>query len=91
MGLDRFGFFAIVVATRIFASDLVYYFRVGESGGVTGFDLLFSFALFGVGHLVGLWVGVAMLVGALIAWGWGVPHFIGTLARSDARAGRAGP
>jgi len=31
--------------------------------------------LFGVGHLVGLWVGIAMLVGAIIGWGWGVPHF----------------
>src|SRR5262249_49894153 len=31
--------------------------------------------LFAVGHLVGLWVGVAMGVGALIAWGWGVPHY----------------
>jgi putative OPT family oligopeptide transporter len=32
-------------------------------------------ALFAVGHLVGLWVGVAMLLGALIGWVWGVPHF----------------
>src|SRR5215831_1570779 len=69
------GSFALIVATRIFASDLVRHFRVGTRGGVTGFDLFFSFALFGVGHLVGLWVGVAMGVGALIAWGWGVPHF----------------
>lgn len=75
--------FAVVVATRIFASDLVRYFRVGASGGVTGFDFLFSFALFGVGHLVGLWVGVAMLVGALVGWVWGVPHY-SSLAGSHA-------
>lgn len=75
--------FAVVVATRIFASDLVRYFRVGASGGVTGFDFLFSFALFGVGHLVGLWVGVAMLAGALVAWLWGVPHY-SSLAGSHA-------
>ncbi|MGH8138184.1 MAG: OPT family oligopeptide transporter [Steroidobacteraceae bacterium] len=75
--------FAVVVATRIFASDLVRYFRIGASGGVTGFDFLFSFALFGVGHLVGLWVGVAMLVGALVAWLWGVPHY-SSLAGSHA-------
>jgi putative OPT family oligopeptide transporter len=67
--------FALIVATRIFASDLVRYFRFGDRGGVSGFDLLFSFALFGVGHLVGLWVGVAMGVGALIGWLWGVPHY----------------
>ncbi len=72
--------FALIVATRVFAGDVVKYFRVGSSGadaggGVTGFDFLLSFALFGIGHLVGLWVGIAMLVGALIGWGWGVPHF----------------
>ncbi|MDE3072441.1 MAG: oligopeptide transporter, OPT family [Pseudomonadota bacterium] len=70
------GVFAVVVATRVFAGDVVQYFRVGGSqGGVTGFDFFLSFALFGIGHLVGLWVGIAMLVGALIGWGWGVPHF----------------
>src|SRR5579872_6755165 len=70
------GAFACIVATRIFASDVVNYFRVGgERGGVTGFDFFMSFALFAVGHLVGLWVGIAMFVGALIGWAWGVPHF----------------
>ncbi len=67
--------FAVVVATRILASDLVRYFRVGTSGAVSGFDLFFSIALFGVGHLVGLWVGVAIGLGAVIAWLWGVPHY----------------
>jgi len=69
------GFFSIVVATRAFAGDLISYFRVGVRSGVTGFDLLLSFALFGIGHLIGPWVGLAMLVGGIIAWGWGVPHF----------------
>jgi putative OPT family oligopeptide transporter len=67
------GSFALVTATRLFASDVVRSFRLG--GGVTLFDFFLSFALFGVGHLVGLWVGVAMGVGALIGWVWGVPHF----------------
>jgi putative OPT family oligopeptide transporter len=65
--------FSVLAATRILASDVLRPFRVG--GGVTLFDLFLSFALFGVGHLVGLWVGVAMGVGALIGWVWGVPHF----------------
>ncbi|GAB3357143.1 OPT family oligopeptide transporter [Lysobacter tyrosinilyticus] len=65
--------FAVVVATRVFASDVKSYFKVGE--GVTGFDFALSMALFAVGHLVGLWVGIAMLLGALIGWVWGVPHF----------------
>jgi putative OPT family oligopeptide transporter len=68
------GAFSLITATRIFASDVVKNFRVGERG-VSGFDFLLSFALFGVGHLVGLWVGLAMLVGLLISWAWGVPHY----------------
>jgi putative OPT family oligopeptide transporter len=67
--------FAVIVGTRLFASDLARYFRVGDRGAVTGFDLLFSVALFGIGHLIGLWVGLAMFVGELIAWFWGVPHY----------------
>jgi putative OPT family oligopeptide transporter len=65
--------FAVLTATRVLAADVVRSFRIG--GGVTLFDLFLSFALFGIGHLVGLWVGVAMGVGALIGWIWGVPHF----------------
>ena len=68
------GAFALITATRLFASDVARNFRVGERA-VSGFDFFLSFALFGIGHLVGLWVGVAMGVGALIAWVWGVPHF----------------
>jgi putative OPT family oligopeptide transporter len=68
------GAFSLITATRIFASDVARNFRVGERA-VSGFDFFLSFALFGIGHLVGLWVGVAMGVGALIAWVWGVPHF----------------
>jgi putative OPT family oligopeptide transporter len=75
--------FALVVATRIFAGDVVRYFRVGTQGGVTGFDFLLSFALFAVGHLVGLWVGLAMFVGALIGWVWGVPHYSALAGGSD--------
>ena len=67
--------FAVVVATKIFASDVAQYFRVGDKGGVSGYDFSLSFALFAVGHLVGLWVGIAMLLGAVIAWGWAVPHY----------------
>jgi len=72
------GVFALIVATRVFAGDVVHYFRVGGKNGgsgVTGFDFLLSSALLGIGHLIGLWVGIAMLVGALIGWGWGVPHY----------------
>jgi putative OPT family oligopeptide transporter len=67
--------FAVVVATQIFAADVAQTFRFGRRDSVSGYDFNLSFALFGVGHLVGLAVGIAMLVGALIGWGWGVPFY----------------
>ena len=83
--------FAIVVATRVFSGDVVNYFRPAwERTGVTGFDFFLSFALFGIGHLVGLWVGLAMLVGAVIGWGWGVPHFSALMPTSESLAQLAG-
>jgi putative OPT family oligopeptide transporter len=80
--------FALIVATRVFASDVVQYFRFGsdENGPVTGYDFNLSMALFAVGHLVGRWVGVAMGVGALIGWAWGVPHYSGLAAAAGAAA-----
>ncbi|WHZ18303.1 MAG: oligopeptide transporter [Rhodanobacteraceae bacterium] len=68
--------FYVIVQTKVFAASVTDYFRVGgDKGGATGFDFGLSFALFAIGHLVGLWVGVAMLVGALIGWAWAVPYF----------------
>ncbi len=70
--------FSIAIATQVFAANLAQYFRLpgGDrygAGPATGYDLNFSFALLAVGHLVGLWVGIAILVGACIAWLGGVP------------------
>ncbi|MBW8822840.1 MAG: oligopeptide transporter, OPT family [Xanthomonadales bacterium] len=69
--------FAVIVATKVFAGDVASYFRIGDGdkSPVSGFDFSLSMALLAVGHLVGLWVGLAMLLGAAIAWVWGVPHF----------------
>ena len=50
-------------------------FGSARKGAVSGYDFSLSFLLLGIGHLVGLSVGIAMLIGALIGWGWGVPHF----------------
>ena len=69
--------FALIIETRLFASDVAQNFRIGKKGGVSGYDFSLSFLLFGIGHLVGLSVGIAMLIGALIGWGWGVPHYSG--------------
>ena len=68
--------FYVIVQTKVFAASVTDYFRIGgDKGGASGFDFGLSFALFAIGHLVGLWVGVAMLVGALIGWAWAVPYF----------------
>ena len=63
---------AIVTATRIAAAELNGFFRVGETAS-TGYNFAWSLALLGAGHLVGLSVGMAMLVGQVISWVIAVP------------------
>ncbi len=48
-------------------------FRAGD--GATSVSALMSMALIGVGHLVGIAVGIAMFVGMLISWAVLVPHY----------------
>jgi putative OPT family oligopeptide transporter len=67
--------FAIVVATQVFAADVAQTFRIGKRGAVSGYDFNLSFALLAIGHLCGLSVGIAMLIGATIGWGWLVPYY----------------
>ena len=67
--------FAVIVATQFFAADVAQTFRIGRRGAVSGYDFSLSFALLAIGHLVVLSVGIAMLIGAWIGWGWGVPHY----------------
>jgi putative OPT family oligopeptide transporter len=67
--------FAIIVSTHVFGSDVAQTFRIGRRGAVSGYDFSLSFALLAIGNLVGLSVGIAMLIGAVIGWGWGVPYY----------------
>ena len=69
--------FLVMVQTRLFLGDVAHSFRLGSDSRapVSGFDFQLSLALFGIGHLVGMSCGIAMFVGAVIGWGWGVPHF----------------
>ena len=69
--------FIVIEETHVLASDVAQTFRIGRTGAVTGYDFNLSFAFIGIGHLVGLSVGLAMLLGAVIGWGWGVPHYSG--------------
>ena len=64
---------ALLAATRIAAGEVTQFFRVGSSA-ISGYDMSFSLALLGVGYLVGLSVGMAMLLGLLIAWAVAVPY-----------------
>jgi len=68
------GFF-LIVKTQIFAEDVAETFRIGKRGAVSGYDFNLSFALLAIGHLCGLSVGIAMLIGATIGWGWLVPYY----------------
>lgn len=63
---------AILTATRIAAATVGGFFRIGAAAS-TGYDIAFSLALVGAGHLVGLSVGMAMLTGLIIAWAIAVP------------------
>ena len=63
---------SIVSATRIAAAEVSGFFQLGATSA-SGYNIAFSLALFGAGHLVGLSVGLAMLTGLLIAWAAGVP------------------
>jgi putative OPT family oligopeptide transporter len=63
---------AIVTGTRIAAAELNGFFRIGETAS-TGYNFAWSLALLGAGHLVGLSVGMAMLIGQVISWVIAVP------------------
>jgi putative OPT family oligopeptide transporter len=58
---------AIIGATRIAATEVAGVFRLGGSAS-SGYQIAWSLALLGAGHLVGLSVGMAMLVGQVISW-----------------------
>src|SRR5262245_58754260 len=63
---------AIFSSTRIAAGAVTGFFGVGRNA-MSGYDIAFSLALVGAGHLVGLSVGMAMLLGLIIAWEIAVP------------------
>src|SRR5204863_333240 len=63
---------AILTATRVAASEVSGFFSFGSMAS-SGYNIGWSLALLGAGHLVGLSVGMAMLTGLIIAWGIAVP------------------
>ncbi|MBE7249027.1 MAG: oligopeptide transporter, OPT family, partial [Actinomycetospora chiangmaiensis] len=69
-GLASAGF-AALAQTRLVLDNAAAWFRVGA--GATGVAGNLSFALIGVGHLVGPSVGAAMALGLAIGWAGLVP------------------
>ena len=63
---------AIITATRVAAAEVTGFFRLGVTAS-TGYNIAWSLALLGAGHLVGLSVGMAMLTGLIISWAIAVP------------------
>jgi putative OPT family oligopeptide transporter len=77
VGSASSALFAAVIATQLFAADIAGYFRVGWRNAVSGVDFSLSYALLGVGHLIGLWSGMSMLGGIVVAWALAVPYLSG--------------
>jgi putative OPT family oligopeptide transporter len=63
----------ILAKTRLVTDAAGKNFRVGT--GASGISTSLSMALIGVGHLVGVAVGMAMVVGMVISWVFIVPHW----------------
>ena len=63
----------LVAKTRLLTDTAGKVFKVGTGGSAISASL--SMALIGVGHLVGVAVGLAMVVGMLITWAVIVPHW----------------
>ncbi len=94
--------YALLAKAKLVVEGFEKAFTLGSGGSF--FSLTFSFALLGVGHLVGLAVGLAMLVGAVLSYllilpqltaggvpvGEGAMDFIRGVFRSEVRLIGAG-
>lgn len=65
--------YALLAAMKGAAGTLMKTFKVGSGGTMLGTSM--SLALIGVGHLVGPAVGISMIVGVIISFGFLLPHF----------------
>ena len=80
--------FALLTAMKLVAAEIAAYFRVGSAA--TGVSTGLSMALIGVGHLVGLSVGIAMLVGIVLTWAGLVPWLSLSASATESVADVAG-
>jgi putative OPT family oligopeptide transporter len=75
----------LIAKTRVLTDTAAKTFKVGTGGSAISASL--SMALIGVGHLVGVAVGLAMVVGMLITWVIIVPHWTQDATFAAAHAG----
>jgi putative OPT family oligopeptide transporter len=80
--------YAALTAMQVFSGEVSRYFRT-SNGGATGLGAQMSLALFGAGHLMGVAVGAAMLVGLVITWGAAVPILTAAAPAAGPAAGLA--
>ncbi|MEP7315286.1 MAG: oligopeptide transporter, OPT family [Sphingomicrobium sp.] len=78
------GYF-VLGKMKLVAESASKTFGVGAGGTQVASGL--SMALIGVGHLVGIAVGIAMMVGMLISWAGIVPYYSGTIEMLSASGG----
>lgn len=64
--------FSLLASLKVISSSVAGAFKIGS--GATMYGASLSLALIGVGHLVGVSVGVAMLIGLLISYGILLPE-----------------
>lgn len=76
---------SLLGAIKATATDLAIAFRAGSGATMVGGSL--TLALVGVGHLVGVTVGVAMIIGLIISYGILLPYFTWGSVPSDATFG----
>jgi putative OPT family oligopeptide transporter len=69
--------FSLATACRLFTEGITAWFKLGPA--TTSIGTSFSLALVGAGWLVGITVGVATLLGFIIAWGIAVPLLTATV------------
>lgn len=65
--------YQLLVSLKVAAGSVAKYFKIGTGGTTLGTNL--SLALIGVGHLVGISVGISMIVGVVISFGFLLPIF----------------
>ena len=75
---------SLLAAMKLVAAEIAQFFKIGA--GVTGFTSSLGLAFIGVGHLVGLSVGIAMALGVAISWVWLVPYYSQGIAGEDLAA-----